>query len=409
MIKFCKYVLMGLIALFLSGQNAVMTSALSHSVTNGSQEIQSAMQLGSKKKEEQARTINHVRLIGSYNLPHEMTYKGTVVGGFSGITYNPYNNKWLIISDDRSAHNPARFYEARMNYNSRDIQKIRFVDVNYLKQSDETVYPNKNQYLNGADGIVLDPESIRFDPMDCSIWYTSEGDRSLGLDPLVHQATPNGGFLSELPLTGTIKMDEQNERDFRNNLALEGSTFSADGKTYWTAMEGPLLQDDSIPTTRSGSLSRITQYDRNGNTLGEYAYPIDAIPEQPGEGKHADNGVTEILAINDQELLVLERASIQAEDGSFSNDISVYKINVNGATDISSMETIDKENINPLQKELAVNLNTLGLDKVDNVEAMSWGKKLPNGNETLILVSDNNFNRSQITQIIAVEVIPDNK
>jgi hypothetical protein len=278
-----------------------------------------------------------------------------------------------------------------------------------LKQADNTVYPNLNQFLSGTEGIVADPESIRFDPQNSSIWYTSEGDRSLGLNPFIRQAAPDGSFISELPLTETAIMDEQYEKGFRNNLALEGSAFSADGETYWTAMEGPLLQDDTIPTPKSGALSRITQYDREGNVLTEYAYPIDAIPEQPGEGKHADNGVTEILAVNAQELLVLERASVQSDDGNFNNYVRVYKINVNGATDISSMESIDKENITPLQKELVVNLNTLALDKVDNVEGMTWGKKLPNGNDTLVLVSDNNFNRSQITQIIAVEVIPEDK
>ncbi|UOQ93296.1 esterase-like activity of phytase family protein [Halobacillus shinanisalinarum] len=409
MSKFGKSVLAGMAALFLIGQTVVTTSAQAHSGTTSSKEIQSAMQSENKKKEMEARSIDHVRLIGAFNLPHEMTYKGTVVGGFSGITYNPHNNKWLIISDDRSYHNPARLYEAKINYNFRGFQTVNLVDITYLKQPGNTVYPNKNQFLSSTEGIVADPESIRFDPQNRSIWYTSEGDRSLGLNPFIRQATPDGSFISELPLTETAIMDEQYEKGFRNNLALEGSTFSADGETYWTAMEGPLLQDDAIPTPESGALSRITQYDREGNVLAEYAYPIDAIPEQPGDGKHADNGVTEILAINDQELLVLERASVQAEDGSYSNYVRVYKINVNGATDISSMESIDKENIIPFQKELVVNLNTLALDKVDNVEGMTWGKKLPNGNDTLVLVSDNNFNRSQITQIIAVEIIPEDK
>jgi hypothetical protein len=37
---------------------------------------------------------------------------------------------------------------------------------------------------------------------------------------------------------------------------------------------------------------------------------------------------------------------------------------------------------------------------------MTWGPALPNGNRSLILVSDNNFSSRQITQLLAFEVIP---
>ncbi|WP_408008187.1 esterase-like activity of phytase family protein [Pseudalkalibacillus sp. A8] len=361
----------------------------------------------SAAKKETARSVEHVRLIESETLPYNTTYKGTTVGGLSGITYNPKINKWLIISDDRSDYNPARFYEAKVNYNANDFQNIQLVGVNSLKQQDGTDYLNRSQYNGETGGIVADPESIRFDPLNNSIWYTSEGDRSLGLNPFIRQATLDGSYLSELSINDTIKMDDQSEKGFRNNLALEGSTFSYDGQTFWTSMEGPLLQDDTIPTPESGALSRITQYDREGNVLAEYAYPIDAIPEEPGTEKNADNGVTEILSINDHELFVLERASVQADDGSYSNYVRVYKVDINEATDIKDMESIKKEDVKPLKKELVINLNTLGLDKVDNVEGMTFGKKLPNGNDSLVLVSDNNFNDTQVTQFIAFEVIPE--
>jgi hypothetical protein len=82
-------------------------------------------------------------------------------------------------------------------------------------------------------------------------------------------------------------------------------------------------------------------------------------------------------------------------------------VDINEATDIKDMESIKKEDVKPLKKELVINLNTLGLDKVDNVEGMTFGKKLPNGNDSLVLVSDNNFNDTQVTQFIAFEVIPE--
>ena len=60
--------------------------------------------------------------------------------------------------------------------------------------------------------------------------------------------------------------------------------------------------------------------------LAQYAYPLDAIPARPGDGKLADNGVTEILAIGDNRLLAVERAGVQAADKSFTTYVRLYEI-----------------------------------------------------------------------------------
>jgi hypothetical protein len=101
---------------------------------------------------------------------------------------------------------------------------------------------------------------------------------------------------------------------FLNNLALEGSSFSPNGEFYFTSMEAPLYQDGNIQTVDAGGYSRINKYDRQGHILAQYAYPVSAIPAKPGEGKSADNGVSEMLAINNHEFLMLERSCVQAAD-----------------------------------------------------------------------------------------------
>ncbi|ASN05395.1 esterase-like activity of phytase family protein [Virgibacillus necropolis] len=407
--KLAKTLAAGTIAISLSGFTFDAVSADQYaSVPELKTEI-SKDEFNEKKhwKKDDAHSVDGLRLIGSETVPNDLTYKGTSVGGLSGLSYNPKGNKWILISDDRSAIDPARFYTAKLNYNHRDFQSVHVIGVTPLKQADGTFFPDSNNYNSEKNSNVPDFESIRFDPVNKTIWYTSEGDRSLGLNPLILQAQLDGSYLSRLPLTDTAKMDDQSNKGFRNNLALEGTTFSADGLTLWTAMEGPLIQDDQVPTLETGSLSRITQYNRNGNVLNEFAYTIDPIPAEPGEGMAADNGVSEILSINDNRFLVLERSAVQADDGSYSNYIRIYKIDVRGATDISEIESLKSKDITPVKKELVLNLNSLGLDKLDNIEGMSWGKELPNGNDSLVLVSDNNFNDSQVTQFIAFEVLPE--
>ena len=58
-------------------------------------------------------TIGSLRFLGATNVPNEAEVDGTLVGGLSGIDYDPVSQEWAIISDDKSDHAPARFYLAR--------------------------------------------------------------------------------------------------------------------------------------------------------------------------------------------------------------------------------------------------------------------------------------------------------
>jgi hypothetical protein len=45
---------------------------------------------------------------------------------------------------------------------------------------------------------------------------------------------------------------------------------------------------------------------------------------------------------------------------------------------------------------------------IDNIEGMTFGPPLPDGRQTLVIVSDNNFNPGQFTQfiVLAVDIQP---
>jgi hypothetical protein len=392
---------------------AALTSLLALSPTANAVEHNSSPEKyeQSRKKEDVVNDINQIRsvgslkMIGEQRIPFNEEFKGTVVGGLSGLRYDSKNNTWLMLSDDRSSNNPVRFYNAQLNYDINNFNSIKLKDMNFFMQPDGTDYPNQTQYT-AQGGEVPDFESINFDPLDGSIWYTSEGDRNLGLNPFVRHATIDGQYLSTLPLPEMFKVSPTKETGPRNNMVFEGSTFAIDGNSLWVSMEGPLYQDGPAPTIDSGAFSRITQYDRAGNVLSQYAYTIDPIPEAPGPGKYADNGVTEILSVNDHKFLLIERAGVQGEDGSFKNYIRLYEIDINGASDISNIDSLQESKFKPVKKRLILDLNTLGLSKLDNIEGISWGPKLANGNNSLVLVSDNNFNSSQVTQFLAFEVLP---
>ncbi len=357
-----------------------------------------------KKTIVQHHSVGHLSFIGEQRKANDAIFKGTLIGGLSGIDYDPVTNKWVMISDDRSDLAPARFYTGQLNFNSKNFNSVNLSDVTTFKQPDGTPYPNRTQYSLENKGVVPDLESIRFDPKGHNIWYTSEGDRGLGLTPFIRQTKENGQYLSsfQIPAQFTIGANH----GFRNNLALEGSSFSPNGEFYFTSMEAPLYQDGNIPTVDAGGYSRITKYDRQGHILAQYAYPVSAIPAKPGEGKSADNGVSEMLTINNHEMLMLERSGVQAADGSYSNYIRIYKIDTRHASNINKIDSLLTGNFKPVSKELVLDLNTLHLPKLDNIEGMTWGPKLENGHDSLVLVSDNNFNPTQVTQFLAFDVNP---
>lgn len=364
-------------------------------------------------KHAQNHTVGQLTFIGEQRIANDLKFEETLVGGLSGIDYNPRTHQWILISDDRSDNAPARFYTAKLKYDTKSFYGVELTGMTQFKQEDGTTYPNKKEYTANQQGIVPDLESIRFDPNGKSIWYTSEGDRTLNLNPFIRQATLKGKYLSSILTPKAFQIDANSgsstQKGFRNNLALEGSSFSPDGKYYFTSMEAALYQDGEISTVDAGSYSRITKYNRSGDIIAQYAYPIDAIPAKPGQGKSADNGVSEMLAINDHQFLILERSGVQAADGNYSNYIRIYEADAAQATNVNNLDSLTAGQFTPLTKKLVLDLNTLGLPKLDNVEGITWGPKLQNGHDSLVVVSDNNFGASQVTQLLAFDVSPEKK
>jgi hypothetical protein len=354
------------------------------------------------------RSVASLRFIGEQRIPLDYPFMGSIVGGLSGIDYDPRTNSWVMESDDRSEVNPARFYSARLDYDSEGFHAVNLTGVTYFRQADGSLYPGVADFSRpggGHGGEAPDIESIRFDPQDSSIWYSSEGYRKLGMGPFVKQASRDGAYLASLPLAPMFRIVTDQELGPRDNLSFEGLSFSPDGKYLWVGMEAPLYQDGPLASVRSGAMARISKYTRDGKLLGQYAYPVDAIPFAPA-GKYADNGVSEILAINDHQLLTLERAGIQNSEGVFKFYIRIYEMDVSEASDISGIASLQGAVYQPAKKHLILNLNESNLPYVDNLEGIAWGPLLANGHNSLVLVSDNNFNATQVTQLLAFEVIP---
>jgi hypothetical protein len=340
-----------------------------------------------------------VRLLGEQIIPAGM-FQGTTVGGLSGIDRDARTGGYVLISDDRSALQPARFYTATIDVSSHGLGDVELTGTKPFLRADGSPFPP----LATTDGTTVDPEDIRVDPWSGDYVWSQEGerivtpDRQVLIDPTVQVARRDGTFRRVLPTPHVERMSAE-DRGPRQNQALEALTFAAGGLLVVSALEGALFQDGPEATPTNGTTSRITVQARTGHLLAQYAYPQDKVFAQPNPpGSFANNGVTAILAITPTRYLILERSFVTG----VGNSVRLYEIDTRGATNIAGYDSIADQKIKPVRKKLVADLADFELSTVDNVEGMTWGPKLRTGERTLLLVSDDNFSATQVTQVIAL-------
>ncbi|WP_332878629.1 esterase-like activity of phytase family protein [Massilia sp. S19_KUP03_FR1] len=347
-----------------------------------------------------------LRFIGEQRIAHQQPFQGTLVGGLSGIDYDARRGSWVMASDDRAEHGAARFYSAHFDLDATAFRAVTFDAVHAFMQPDGSAYPSPASARKPGDAVP-DIEAIRVDPDDGSIWYTSEGNGPYGMAPFVRQAHPDGAWRTSLPMPARFCLDASQATGPRSNLSFEGLAFAPDGRSLWLAMEAPLLQDGALADTTHGALTRLSQFDRTGQMLAQYAYPLDAVQALAAPGRFSDNGVADLLMIDAHTMLVLERSGVQDSTGVFRFYIRLYIADLAGADDIRGRAALAGAGVRPMRKRLLLNLNASGLERVDNIEGMAWGPLLAHGRRSLVLVSDDNFSASQVTQLLAYEVRQD--
>ncbi|MBN3895053.1 MAG: phytase [Nostoc sp. NOS(2021)] len=339
----------------------------------------------------------------------------TPLGGLSGVTYDAANNRYYAISDDRSQVAPARFYTFTADTG------VTFTNVTPLKDINGNFFA-----LNS-----LDPEGIAL-TKNGTVFISSEGEVNPGAgrvtNPFIKEFSLATGqevrsllvpskFLPVVQDTngdGIVDAGDTQTSGVYNNLAFESLTITPDQKTLFTATENALSQDGLIASLTSGSRSRILQYNLvTGQPEKEYLYITDAIAQAPNPSTgSSNNGLADLLAIDNRgTFLALERSFAQG----VGDTIKIYEVSLQGATDISTIDSLSSLSaeqlaaIKPAQKRLLLNLNDLNLPTdanhptgVDNIEGITFGPKLADGRQSIVLVSDNNFGSTQYTQILTL-------
>ena len=339
-----------------------------------------------------AAEITGIDFLGHANLPKGLSFQKTEIGGLSGITYNSKDDVYYAISDDRSQKFPARFYSLKIDLSQGVLQPkgVKPIGVTTLLNSQGQTFPNRTI---DAEGIALTNNG--------TVYISSEGDVGKSIKPFIKEfSLDSGKELNSLPIPEKFLPTGNGKQGIRNNLAFESLTITSNQRHLFTASENALIQDGTEAKPKVNTSCRILQYNLlTKQPEKEFLYQTKpVIPLFNISGLFA-SGLPDLLALDDRgNFLSIERSLT-----GLGFSIRLYQVSLQGATDISNVDSLVKaksQNIKPVGKKLLFDLRKLDV-LLDNIEGLTLGPKLPGGHRSLILISDNNFRSIQKTQILA--------
>ena len=175
------------------------------------------------------------------------------------------------------------------------------------------------------------------------------------------------------------------------NKGMEGLAISPDGRMLFGLVQSPLIEDGGD----GGRVNRIVAIDLETERVHQYAY--DNYLSDKAKAYNS----SELLALNEHELLVLERDGKGLGDDSKAVVKRVYKIDLAGAQDVSHVSGEDallpKAVGKTLFLDIAAKLAGAGLTAEQipaKLEGMAFGEDIVvNGvvKHTLYLANDNDF------------------
>lgn len=293
-------------------------------------------------------------------------------GDYSGITWMG-GNRYAVVSDKEQVNGFIRF-SIDINPRTGKIEQVQRADTVCGLQTDRKA--------RDCEGIAYFPENGTF-------FISGESDqRILEYDV---QGKPTGRELAVPSEFGTDHIV--------GNYGFEALTYSADTHRFWCTTESQLKSDGEPAGPEHPGMQNLMRLQSFGDDLQpkeQYAYRMDACRATERAGAYA-YGISDILALPDGKLLVMEREFYVAKRfvGSWVMH-NIYKVDPSTGTPVTfkdKAETLGEEKI--LKKELVAQFKTklkLGSADLANYEGMCLGPKLNDGRQTILLINDSQHN-----------------
>ena len=339
------------------------------------------------------------QFIGDANFHATATFAETRLNGLSGCAYDEEQNLFYIISDDRAEYDRARLYLIEIE--TAETLKVTPQKVVFLQSPDDQSFAAQTVDFEGI--VLLD---------NGNLLVSNEGAASRGIDPSLIEFSRNGSFVRQWPLPSMYRASKDQHYGIRDNLALEALAITLDKHVIFTANEQALKQDGPRATVDHGSVVRIVKYDTQGQVLGHYGYLVEPLPNPTSlHSLKGDNGLVEFIALNEWQLLGLERSYLPELR---RNIIRLYHIDLAGADNVAGIDSFQQSEtlLNFAEKKLVLDFDSIipllnpDFPSLDNLEGLCLGPLFEDGSRMLVVVSDGNFNRRQRTQFLILKMKP---
>lgn len=326
--------------------------------------------------------------------------KTVAAGNYSGIAHL-HDDIYAVVSDKSDS---ALYFNFRIQVNPKTGELEQVENLGFTERTDGTL--NDGKFWQGQEK-GFDHEAI-VKASDSTLVITSEGYCRLKEYPVL----PTSANAPKISYQQNLWESRWPSSDFYPNYNFESLAFDSVRQYLWTIPESTLRKDGQPATPQNGLANQLRlmrlnwgkiKENRNKEEYSEevsskkasrymtaYAYQMD----QPSTHKKADiyvMGVSELCALPDGQLLVLEREAFipKIKIGAFCK-CKLYQINPLNSEEFALKEKFSSDT--PfLKKRLLAEWKTgLSLSKRSfaNYEGMCLGPKLEDGSQVVILLSD---------------------
>ena len=332
--------------------------------------------------------------------PQKAFPKTVAAGNYSGIAHL-HDDIYAVVSDKSDS---ALYFNFRILVNPKTGEPEQVENLGFTERTDGTL--NDGKPWQGQEK-GFDHEAI-VKVSDSTLVIASEGCCRLKEYPIL----PTSADAAKVGYQQNLWESRWASSDFYPNYNFESLAFDSVRQYLWTIPESTLRKDGQPATPQNGLVNRLRlmrldwgkmKEDSNKEEYSEqvsskkdsrymtpYAYQMD----QPSTHKKADiyvMGVSELCALPDGQLLVLEREAFipKIKIGAFCK-CKLYLINPLNSEEFSMKEKFSSDT--PfLKKRLLTEWKTgLSISKRSfaNYEGMCLGPKLEDGSQVIILLSD---------------------
>lgn len=326
--------------------------------------------------------------------------KTVAAGNYSGIAHL-HDDIYAVVSDKSDS---VLYFNFRIQVNPKTGEPEQVENLGFIERTDGTL--NDGKPWQGQEK-GFDHEAI-VKVSDSTLVIASEGYCRLKEYPIL----PISADTAKVGYQQNLWESRWPTSDFYPNYNFESLAFDSVHQYLWTIPESTLRKDGQPATPQNGLANQLRLMRLNWGKMKEdsnkeeyseqvsskkdsrymttYAYQMD----QPSTHKKADiyvMGVSELCALPDGQLLVLEREAFipKIKIGAFCK-CKLYLINPLNSEEFSMKEKFSSDT--PfLKKNLLVEWKTgLSLSKRSfaNYEGMCLGPMLEDGSQVVILLSD---------------------